>query len=78
MRMINQAKEGLEDLLRYNDAMREQNEDIQCQEESWREEEQIMKAQEEAEEWNKQSEMDVCMNNEQQLPKDTQEAKAAI
>ena len=34
--MINEAKEGLEYLLRYNDAMREREEDIQCQEEAWR------------------------------------------
>ena len=31
MRMANEAKEGLEDLLSYNDAMREQEEDIQHQ-----------------------------------------------
>ena len=37
MRMINEAKEGLEDLLRYNDAMKEQEEDIKRQEEAWRE-----------------------------------------
>ena len=36
MRMINEAKEGLEDLFRYNDAMREQEEDLQLQEEVWR------------------------------------------
>ena len=35
--MINKAKEGLEDLLRYNDAMKEQEEDIKRQEEAWRE-----------------------------------------
>ena len=34
IRMINEAKEGLEDLLHYNDAMRDQEEDIQRQEES--------------------------------------------
>ena len=34
--MINEAKEGLEDLLRYNDAMREREEDLQRQEEAWR------------------------------------------
>ena len=50
MHMINKAKEGLEDLLRYNDSMMEQEEDIQRQEESWRENERIEKAQEEAEE----------------------------
>ena len=37
MRMINKAKEGLEDLLRYNDAMKEQEEYIKHQEEAWRE-----------------------------------------
>ena len=46
MRMINQAKEGLEDLLSYNDAMMEKEEDLQRQEESWREDKQIRKAQE--------------------------------
>ena len=62
MRMINEAKEGLEDLLRYNYAMRKQDEDTQRQGEAWREEELIMKAQEEAEELNKQAEMYACMN----------------
>ena len=37
MRMINEPKKGLEDLLRYNNAMREQEEYIQRQEEAWRE-----------------------------------------
>ena len=37
MSTIKDAKEGLEDLLRYNDAMREQGEDIQIQEEGCRE-----------------------------------------
>ena len=49
--MINEAKEGLEDVLRHNDAMRrthEIEEDLQRQEEAWREDEQIRKAQEEA------------------------------
>ena len=32
MGMINEAKEGLEDLLRYNDAIGEQEEDLQRQE----------------------------------------------
>ena len=32
MRMINKDKEGLEDLLRYNDAIREQEEYLQRQE----------------------------------------------
>ena len=36
--MINEAKEELEDLLRYNDETREQEEDIQHQEKSWIEE----------------------------------------
>ena len=49
MRMINEAKEGQEDLLRYNDAMREQEEDIQRQEEAWRRDKLIRKSQEEAE-----------------------------
>ena len=31
MRIINEANEGLEDLLRYNDTMREQEEDLQRQ-----------------------------------------------
>ena len=48
LRMINVAKRGSEDLLRYNDTMREQEEDIQRQEESWREEKRIRKAQEKA------------------------------
>ena len=39
MRMINEAKEILEDLLRYNDEMREQKEDLQRKEEAWIEEE---------------------------------------
>ena len=43
--MINEAKEGLEDLLRYNDAIRENEVDIQRQEEAWREEERISKSQ---------------------------------
>ena len=46
--MINKAKQGLEDLLRHNDAMRrtqEREEYLQHQEEAWREEERIMKAQ---------------------------------
>ena len=50
MHMINEAKEGWEDLLCYTDAMRKQKEDIQLQEESLREEEQISKAQEKSEE----------------------------
>ena len=47
MRMINEAKEVLDDLLRYNYAMRGQQEDLQRQEEAWREDEIIIKAQEE-------------------------------
>ena len=46
--MINRSKQGLEDVLRHNDAMRktqEREEDIQGQEEPWREYEQIRKAQ---------------------------------
>ena len=39
MRMINFAKEVLEDLLRDNDAMREQEEDLYHQEEACREDE---------------------------------------
>ena len=35
MRMINQTKEGLEDLLSYNDKMMVQEEDPQRQEEAW-------------------------------------------
>ena len=66
--MINKVKEGLEDLLRYNDAMSEQEEDLQRQEEAWREYKRIRKAQEETEEQNKQSKMDACMNKEQQVP----------
>ena len=31
MRMLNKAEKGLEELLRYNDAMREQEEDLQRQ-----------------------------------------------
>ena len=46
MRMINEAKEGLEDLLRYNGAMREQEEYLHIQEEAWREDGLISKAQE--------------------------------
>ena len=49
MRMINKTKEGLEYLVRYNNTVREQEEDIQLQEESLREEKRIRKAQEEAE-----------------------------
>ena len=56
MRMINETKEGLEYLLRYNDAMREQEEYPQCQEEAWREDKLIRKAQEEAYKQKKQAE----------------------
>ena len=68
IRMINEAKEGLKDLLCYNYAMREEEEDLQLQEEGWREDKRIGKAQEEAEEQNKQAEMDACMNKEKQVP----------
>ena len=46
--MINEAKEGLEDVLRNNDAMRrtqETEEDLQRQEESCREDKRVSKAQ---------------------------------
>ena len=49
--MIQDAKQGLEDVLRHNDPMgrsQEREEYIQCQEEAWREDEQIRKAQEES------------------------------
>ena len=45
MHMISEIMEGLEDLLRYNDAMREQEEYIQRQEEPWREDKLIRKSQ---------------------------------
>ena len=48
MRMMNEAKEGLEDSLRYNDAMREQEEYLQHEEEAWTEDKIISKAQEES------------------------------
>ena len=47
--MINEAKQGLEDVLRHNDAMRrnkEIEEDPQHQEEVWKEDKRIRKAQE--------------------------------
>ena len=50
-RMIQEAKQGLEDVLRHNDTIRrnqEREEDIQHQEEAQRENELIRKAQEEA------------------------------
>ena len=47
MRMLNEANEELEELLRYNDAMREQEEDPQRQEEAWREDKRIRKSKEE-------------------------------
>ena len=40
--MINEDKQGLEDVLRHNDSIRrtqEIEEDLQCQEEAWREDE---------------------------------------
>ena len=76
--MINQAKEGLEDILRHNDEMRrtkERGEYLQHQEEAWRENKRIKKSQEEAEERKKQSEIDACMNKGQQFPEDQQVAK---
>ena len=48
--MINEAREGLEYVLRHNDAMRrtqEREEDLQHQEEAWIENERIRKSQEE-------------------------------
>ena len=48
---MNEAKGGLEDILRHNDAMgstQERGEEIQRQEEAWREIEQIRKLKEEA------------------------------
>ena len=64
-RMINEANQGLEDVLCHNDAMRrnqEREEDLQCQEEAWREDERISKAQKEAEEQKKQAEIGDCVN----------------
>ena len=75
MRMTNETKEGLKDLLRYNDSMMEQKEYLQHQEESWREYELIRKSQEERK---KQSEMDACMNNEQQVPEYQQAVKSVM
>ena len=69
--MINEAKQGLEDILRHNDAMsrnQEREEYLQRQEENWREDKRISKEQEESEEQNKRAEMNACMNNEQQFP----------
>ena len=71
--MMNENKQGLEDVLRHNDAMRrtqEREEDLQCQEEAWRKDKQLRKAQEEVEERKKKSEMDACINREQQVPED--------
>ena len=48
MHMINKGKEGLEDLLHYNDAIREQEDYLQRQEESWIEDKRIRKSQEES------------------------------
>ena len=78
MRMIIEAKEGLEDLLCYNDLMRKQQEDSQRQEEAWREDELIKKPQEEIEEQKKQAVMDACINKKQQIPDDKQAAKSAM
>ena len=68
--MINKDKQGLEDILRHNYAMRrtqERDDDLQCKEEAWREDEQIRISQEESEEQNKQAEMDACTNMAQQF-----------
>ena len=49
--MINEAREGLEDVLCHNYAMwstQEREEDLQRQEEAWREDEIVRKAREEA------------------------------
>ena len=43
--MINKAKEVLEDLFRYNDAMMHQEEDLQQQQDAWRKDEWIWKEQ---------------------------------
>ena len=54
--MINEYKQGLEDMLCNNDAMRktqERDEDLQIQEEAWRGYERTRKAQEEVEKRNK-------------------------
>ena len=67
MRMITESMEGSEDSFRYNYAMSEQEEDIQCQEEAWREDEIIRKAKEESEVQKKKAEINVCMNMEQQV-----------
>ena len=53
MRMINQVKELLEDLLRYNDTVREEDENLKRQEEYWIEDKIISKSQEESEEQKK-------------------------
>ena len=48
--MINEAKKGLEDVLRHNDEMmknQEREEDFQRQEEVWKEDKRIRKSQEE-------------------------------
>ena len=45
MCILNKDKEGLEDLLRYNDAMGEQEEDPQLQKEARREDWRIRKSQ---------------------------------
>ena len=79
--MINEAKEGLEYVLRHNDTMRrtqEREEDLQCQEGYWREKELIRKAQEESEKLKKQAKIGAYRNKEQQDPEDQQAAKAAM
>ena len=56
----------------------EREEYLQHKEEAWREDEGVRKAQKEAEEQKKESEMEVCMNKEKQVPEDKQAAKAAM
>ena len=79
--MINEAKEGLRDLLCYNDSMRRKQareEDLQRQERAFIDDKQIRKSQKEAEEKNKQAEMDACINKEQQVPEYQQATKSAM
>ena len=75
--MIQDPKQGLEDILRHNYTMRrnqEREEDLQRQEEYWREKDWIRKIQEEAEERKKQAETDAYMKKEQKIP-EYQQAK---
>ena len=79
--MLQEANQGLEDVLYHNNTTRrtqEGKEDIQCQEEYWREKKQIRKPQEEAEKRNKQYEIDAYINNWQQITEDQQSANVAI